>query len=135
MFGIRLAFSNPLARNKISRFTLATASLFVMLGTAKGQSTAASEKDQRFEIKAMTVVNEKDHTGYFGDPYPIHLSPWLAPFLPAYFSGTTPGTLACEHPIHPECFNETPVTVVPGPDLRNEAQAHGNAPMHCCNLV
>jgi hypothetical protein len=59
----------------------------------------------------MTQVDEGAHSGYFGDPYPIHLAPGLVSVSPQYFSGTTQKVLACKHPIKPGCFDATPLTV------------------------
>ena len=74
----------------------------------------------------MTEVNEKEHLGYFGDPYPIHVSPWTAAFLPQYFSGTTQELMTCERPIKPGCFDPSPITVKIGDDLTASADNASN---------
>ena len=67
----------------------------------------------------MTQVDEAGQLGYFGDPYPIHQTPWTAPFLPQYFSGTTQEILKCKRPIEPGCFQAASLTV----NLNGEIQA------------
>jgi len=74
----------------------------------------------------MTQVNETEHLGYFGDPYPIHLAYSLTPTSPQYFSGTTQEILTCERPIKPRCFTATALTVKIADDLKATAAAAGN---------
>lgn len=78
-------------------------------------------------LEPATQVNEADHLGYFGDPYLIHLAPWLEPFLPQYISGTTPDILQCQCPVRPGCFSAAPVTVTPSAELVQTVEAAGNA--------
>jgi hypothetical protein len=77
-------------------------------------------------LRPMTIVNEKEHLGYFGDPYPIHVAPQLAPFVPQYFSGTTDELMTCRRPIKPGCFETSPLTVTIADDLKASASDAGN---------
>jgi hypothetical protein len=74
----------------------------------------------------MTQVNEKEHLGYFGDPYPVHVDPGTASSLPQYFSGTTQELMTCERPIKPGCFETSPITVKIGDDLKTSASNANN---------
>lgn len=47
-------------------------------GTVRAQAIAADSENSTnsaIPLKAMTQVNEKEHLGYFGDPYPVHVVP------------------------------------------------------------
>ena len=77
-------------------------------------------------LHPMTQVDEKEHLGYFGDPYPVHVAPWTAPFLPQYFSGTTEELMTCERPIKPGCFVTSPVTVKIADDITAKANNANN---------
>lgn len=74
----------------------------------------------------MTQVNETAHLGYFGDPYPVHVAPWTAPFLPQYFSGTTQELMTCERPMKPGCFDTSPITVKIADHLKTSANNANN---------
>ncbi len=73
----------------------------------------------------MTTVDTATHTGYFSDPYPIHLAPWMKPFLPQAFSGTTKEILSCPGKLAAACFNQIPFTVTVGDALKAQAKAMG----------
>jgi hypothetical protein len=77
-------------------------------------------------LEPMTQVNEHAHTGYFGDPYPIHVVPQIAPFVPQYFSGTTAELMTCSRPIERGCFKTSPITVTIADDLKASASDAGN---------
>lgn len=65
-------------------------------------------------IEPMTTVNVSTGTGYFQDPYPIHmLTASSASGLPS-FAGTTQQLLSCSTQIHPGGFTSSKVTLDPG---------------------
>ena len=97
------------------------------LGTVYAQAPASLNSTAfTIPLSPMTQVNEDEHLGYFGDPYPVHLAPWTAPFLPQYFSGTTEELMTCERPIKPGCFETSPITVKIGDDLTTSAKNANN---------
>ena len=73
----------------------------------------------------MTAVVTKPRSGYFSDPYPIHVASSLRASAPQSFSGTTTTILARSGTIRAERFEETPITVSAGP-LVQEAGASGS---------
>ena len=87
---------------------------------------AQSSATSSLPLYPMTQVNEKEHLGYFGDPYPIRVVPWTAHFLPQYFSGTTQELMTCERPIKPSCFETSPITVKIPADLETSANNANN---------
>ncbi len=86
----------------------------------------------RIAIQPATTIIPQDASnpktpgsGYFSDPYPIHLSPAVRASLPQLFSGTTKQALACPPVIQANCVDAADITVSPGP-LEAEAQAAGS---------
>jgi len=126
-------FPHRLARRRIA-LNLFCAALFPVLllassplATVYAQTPATQNSTTSIiPLFPMTQVNERDHLGYFGDPYPIHLAPWTAPFLPQYFSGTTPELMTCERPIRPGCFATSPITVTIADDIKAKANEANN---------
>jgi len=112
-------------------YCVLTASLLVTLsGPALAQALdgpATNSVASKFDIQPMTQVNVSEHLGYFGDPYPIHLAPWLEQPLAQYFSGTTPEILQCQRSVAPECFSATPITVKASDEIGETVEAAGNA--------
>jgi hypothetical protein len=102
---------------------LASSSLVVVYAQAPATQNSTTS---RIPLYPMTQVDEKNHLGYFGDPYPVHMSPWTAPFLPQYFSGTTRELMTCERPIKPGCFETSPITVRVPDDLKASANNANN---------
>jgi hypothetical protein len=109
------------ARLRLQAALLLTACFGVM--HAQSPEPAAST----LPIRPMTQVNEAAHLGYFGDPYPIHPAPHLAPDTAQYFSGTTQELLTCQRPIRPGCFSSAPLTVAIPVELKTAAQQAGSA--------
>jgi hypothetical protein len=73
-------------------------------------------------IQAMTTVKAGGE-GYFSDPYPVHLSPYLGERL-QIFSGTTKAIMICAYPVSERCFSWTPITVDAG-SLHEKISAAG----------
>jgi hypothetical protein len=109
----------------LQRVGLAILGASVLLLSLSTALPAQSDSGQ-LAIQPMTDVNVPDHLGYFGDPYPIHLAPWLRPFLPQYFSGTTFEVLQCERPIKPDCFSPAPLTITTDSSISDALNAAGN---------
>jgi len=112
----------------VSYLVLAASLLVALPGPIHAQESdgvTTNSAAPKFDIQPMTQVNEAEHLGYFGDPYPIHLAPWLEQVLPQYFSGTTSEILQCQRPIKPECFSATPITVTPGDEISEAIKAAG----------
>ena len=122
-----MAFTSPFVRlNKFAPGFLVLLTLGMAGGpltSVKAQTPAATAAP--IALEPATQVKEEEHLGYFGDPYPIHLAPWLEPFLPQYISGTTPEVLQCQRPVQPGCFSATPVTVTPSAELQSTVTAAG----------
>jgi hypothetical protein len=97
------------------------------LGTVHAQALATQDSTTAaIPLYPMTRVNEKEHLGYFGDPYPVHVDPGTASSLPQYFSGTTQELMTCERPIKPGCFDTSPITVTIADDLKTSANNANN---------
>ena len=94
--------------------------------SADAQDPVTQTSAPVFAIQPATQVDVKQHTGYFGDPYPIHAASWLAPFEAEHISGTTPATMSCTRPIRPGCFEEKPLDLAIAEDLSSNARAAGN---------
>ena len=82
-------------------------------------------RSPRIAIHPMTNVVTAPRSGYFSDPYPIHLASSVRASSPLSFSGTTPAILSCPGKIRRESFETTPLTVSAGP-LTQEAAAYGS---------
>ena len=96
------------------------------LASARAQSTDAPASAPLPAIQPMTNVDTTTHTGYFSDPYPIHVAPWLRDSTPQAFSGTSKDILTCPgvNPT-PDCFHGTAFTVTVDTALVAQAAALG----------
>lgn len=100
---------------------------FPTMARAQTPVTATQTVDAAtIPIQPMTQVNEAEHLGYFGDPYPVHLAPRTEHSLPQYFSGTTSELMTCKRPIKPGCFDTSAINVVIPDDMRAKAKSAGN---------
>jgi hypothetical protein len=97
--------------------------------TVRAQETVDGSQEiiaPTIPLTPMTHINEQKHLGYFGDPYPVRVAPWITTFSPQYFSGTTQELMTCERPIRPGCFQTSNITVTIPDDLRSTAKNAGN---------
>ena len=119
-----------MSRTKLAQAVIALGSAGLGMVAAGGSAAAADRAWPGIEapiaIEPMTKVDPASATGYFTDPYPIHVPPrWINASLPPSFSGTTKAILRCWHRIEADCFAATPIMVSPGP-LVQQAQAQGS---------
>ena len=121
--------TSPL-RSRVSVVAMALA-VIAMVGTAlagaaQGLSADASAGVPLPALEPMTTVDTAAHTGYFSDPYPIHVAPWLRDLTPQAFSGTTKDILTCPGLAPaPACFRQTPFTVTVDEALVAQAARFG----------
>jgi hypothetical protein len=108
---------------------LAALSLLITACGAGGSGAAdpspSSSSSGAIDIEPMTQVDVANHTGYFGDPYPVHFAQWMAAPA-AWISGTTEQELQCALPVTPGCFASTPLTLTVSDALQTQVQASGN---------
>ncbi len=111
---------------------LMAASAATALATACGTPTLAqSAASEVAEVTPQIAIQPLTHvvpnvSGYFSDPYPIHLGPaGINAGIPQSLSGTTPQILSCPGKIKAGCFKPTPLTVTGGV-LEQQAQTHGS---------
>ncbi len=84
-------------------------------GYAQDLSVGSQALPSHVMVHPMTDVNSADDTGYFQDPYPVHmLASEVAVELPT-FSGTTMRLLSCAGLLPLRCSASTPITLDPGP--------------------
>jgi hypothetical protein len=120
--------SDPRLSDRARRYAALGALCFLRCASVVAQSdsldtTAASTTT--YSIEPMTAVNASAGTGYYSDPYPIHLTQPREPSVPQLFSGTTKNILSCSGTPQAECFQETPLTITVGKSLREQAQSQG----------
>jgi len=125
-------YVNPTSRcEAFIRLRLVSLAIFgavvFLLSPSSGlQAQTEGAASAQLAIEPTTQVNVPDHTGYFGDPYPIHLAPRQQPLLPQYLSGTTPEIMQCKRPIKPGCFSPSPVKVRPDETILKTVSGAGN---------
>jgi|GEM_PF-6441362 len=125
---LRTRFKMPTHTSSQSLLTIILALLFTVVASAL---RAQGVEQSKFAIEPMTGVDVANHAGYFGDPYPVHLSSWLALFVPQTVSGTTPSLLECHGPVRPACFSSAPVIVTVDNSLQAAAAAVGPPALLC----
>ena len=117
-----------------ARAIVATLAVTVPLSTlagslAQAQTTGSGPAAWRpqIAIEPMTHVVATTGSGYFSDPYPIHMPPlWINASTPPSFSGTTKEILSCWHLLRPACFEGRPLTITAGDDLIQQAKLQGS---------
>lgn len=83
-------------------------------GSNSGGSTGTGPSTAKIVVQPMTTVSVNAGTGYFQDPYPIHIVSLNVTPAPLTFSGTTKALLSCAGQVQPDCFSSTPVQLDPG---------------------
>ena len=85
----------------------------------------AAEGQNPIAITPLTTAAAQPPTGYFVDPYPVHLAGFVNTHGLQFFSGTTREILGCPAVIDANCQSISPITVTPGV-LDGQAAAKGS---------
>ena len=92
---------------------------------AFAQAQNAPSAASQVAIEPATPMIEDAASGYFSDPYPIHLAPFLAG-APQFFSGTTKAVIGCPGAATADCYRSIPIQISAGPELEAKAKAAGD---------
>ena len=94
----------------------------IVIGAFTGIAVRAQSP---IDIEPLTTPAAQPPSGYFVDPYPVHLASFVGTNGLQFFSGTTRGILACPAMIEANCQNVSPITVATGA-LAQQAEAEGS---------
>ncbi len=122
----RTSASTKRTRSRIGELSCTRGTLLAaLLALAALPSGIAAEAQSQIAIVPLTTAAAQPPSGYFVDPYPVHLASFVGTNGLQFLSGTTKAILACPAVIDSNCQSIAPIAVTTGA-LEQQAAAAGS---------